>query len=78
MKKSTTLAMALAFLIISALLAAGSMALSFTEELRVFSLLMVLVASAGSLLVLYFDWRGKLLRRVLGDRDERPPLEHAA
>ena len=78
MKKSTMLAMALAFVIISVLLAARSVALSFTEELRVFSLLMVLVASAGSLLVLYFDWRGRLLRRVLGERDERPGIERAA
>ena len=78
MKKSTTLAMALAFVSICVLLIAGIMALSFTAELRVFRLLTVPVAIAGSLLVLYFDWRGKLLRRVLTERDERQDLDTAA
>jgi glucose-6-phosphate-specific signal transduction histidine kinase len=78
MKKSTTLAMALAFVSICVLLAAGILALSFTEELRMFSLLVVPIAIAGSLLALYFDWRGKLLRRVLGEPQEGQELDTAA
>ena len=78
MKTSTTLAMALALVSICVLLAAGILALSLTKELRILRLLMVSVAIGGSLLVLYLDWRGKLLRRVLNEREERQDLDTAA
>ncbi len=61
-----------AFVSIGVLLAAGLMALALTEELRVLSLLMVPAAVAGFLLVLYFDWRRKLLGRVRDKRDGGP------
>lgn len=69
MNTPTNLAKKVALVSIWVLLAAGLMALSPIEEGRVLSLLVVAVAIAGSLLVLYFDWRGRLLRRVRSDRD---------
>ena len=33
---------------------------------------------AAGILVLYLDWRGKLLRRVLNEREERQELDTAA
>ena len=56
MKKLTT------FVRFGVLLAAGIMGLSLSTELRVFSLLTMPVAIAGLLLVVYFDWRGRLQR----------------
>jgi hypothetical protein len=78
MNKSTKLAMTLAFVSIWVLLATRITTMWFTEELRVLSLLMAATAIAGSLLVLYFDWRGKLFRRISGERDEHRDLERAA
>jgi hypothetical protein len=35
-------------------------------------------AIVASLLVLYFDWRAKLQRRILAERDGRDDLDRAA
>jgi hypothetical protein len=77
MKKSMTFAILVAFVTLGGVVF-GTLAPSFTEKLRVFSLVMVPVAIAGSLLVLYFDWRAKLLRPVLGEREPRQKLDTAA
>jgi hypothetical protein len=38
-------------------------------EVRVFSLVILPTATVAGLLVVYFEWRAKLRRRVLGERD---------
>lgn len=78
MNKSTTLAVALAFVSVWVLLAAGITAVWLTEEVRVIGLVILPTAVVASLLVLYFDWRAKLQRRILAERDERPGLNRAA
>ena len=37
------------------------------EKLRVFGLLVLPTAAVTGLLVLYFDWRARLLSRIRGD-----------
>jgi len=59
-------------------MAAGTTAVWLTGEVRVVGLVMLPTAVVASLLVLYFDWRAKLQRRILADRDERPDLNKAA
>jgi hypothetical protein len=77
-KRSTVLAIALAFVSIWVVMAAGVTAVWLTEEVRVVGLVILPTAIVASLLVLYFDWRAKLQRRVLAERDERPGLDNAA
>jgi hypothetical protein len=77
-KKSTILAVALAFVSIWVVLAAGITAVWLTAGLRVFGLVMLPVAIVASLLVLYFDWRAKLLHRILAERDDGQDLKKAA
>jgi hypothetical protein len=77
-KKSTVLAIALAFVSIWVVLAAGVTAVWLTEEVRVVGLVTLPTAIVASLLVLYFDWRAKLQRRILAERDGRHDLDKAA
>jgi uncharacterized membrane protein len=60
----------LAFVGIWVVLAVGATAVWLTGEVRVFGLVALPTAIVASLLVLYFDWREKLLRRMLTDRKE--------
>ena len=78
MKRSTVLAIALAFVSIWVVLAAGVTAVWLTEEVRVVGLVTLPTAIVASLLVLYFDWRAKLQRRILAERDGRHDLDKAA
>ena len=78
MKRSTVFAIALAFVSMWVVMAAGTTAVWLTGEVRVVGLVMLPTAVVASLLVLYFDWRAKLQRRILADRDERPDLNKAA
>ena len=41
-----------------------------TDEVRVVALVMLPTAIVASLLVLYFDWRAELQRRLLAERDD--------
>ena len=66
MKRTAIAALALAFVSVWVALAAGLAAVWLTEEVRVVGL-MVPTAIVASLLVLYFDWRERLLRRMLAD-----------
>jgi hypothetical protein len=59
-------------------LAAGVTAVWLTEEVRVVGLVTLPTAIVASLLVLYFDWRAKLQRRILAERDGRHDLDKAA
>lgn len=76
--KATVLAVMVVFVSIWVLLAAVVTAIWLTEEVRVVGLVILPTAVVASLLVLYFDWRAKLQRRILAERDERPDLGNAA
>jgi hypothetical protein len=65
------LAIALTFVSIWVVMAAGMTAVWLTEELRVVGLVILPTAIVAALLVLYFDWRAGLQRSILADRDER-------
>ena len=69
-RKATVLAVVLAFVGIWVVLAVGATAVWLTGEVRVFGLVALPTVIVASLLVLYFDWREKLLRRMLTDRNE--------
>lgn len=67
--KATIVALALFFVSICVVLAAGITAVWLTEEVRVFGLVILPTGIVGSLLVVYFDWRAKVWRRMAeGDR----------
>jgi hypothetical protein len=62
-----------------AVLVAGLAALGLTRELRAAALVMLPPAIMASLLVVYFEWRGKLRRRMLAEqREHAPGLDLAA
>ena len=65
--KGQVLAVALAFASILAVLTAGATAVWLTDEVRVFGLVALPTAVVASLLVVYFDWREKHLRRKLAE-----------
>jgi hypothetical protein len=50
-------------------LAVGITAMWLTSEVRVFGLVILPTFIVAGLLVVYFDWRAKLHRRVLAERD---------
>ena len=78
MKRSAILAVALVVVSIWVVLAAGATAVWLTEEARVFGLVILPTVIVASLLVLYFDWRERLMRRVRLDRDAHERLDQAA
>ena len=67
--KETIVALALLFFSIWVVLAVGITAVWLTAEVRVFGLVILPTAIVAGLLVVYFEWRTKLHRRVLGERD---------
>ena len=69
--KETIVALALAFFSIWVVLAVGITAVWLTSEVRVFGLVMLPTAIVAGLLVVYFDWRATLRRRVLAERVAR-------
>ncbi len=69
-RKAAVLAVVLAFVGIWVVLAVGATGVWLTGEVRVFGLVALATAIVASLLVLYFDWRGKLLRRMLTERNQ--------
>ena len=78
MNKSTVLAIALAFLSVWVIMVAGLTALWLTDEVRVIGLIALPTAIAASLLVVYFDWRARLQRRILTERDAQHQLDTVA
>jgi hypothetical protein len=82
MRRSRILAVAAAFVSLWAVMAAGITAVWMTGEVRVLGLVILPTAVVAGLLVLYFDWRGTLRRRILAerdaDRDGRVVLDEAA
>jgi hypothetical protein len=71
-RKATILAVAVAFAAIFVVLTTGATAVWLTGELRVFGVVAPATAIVATLLVVYFDWRQKLLRRMLDElKDDR-------
>ena len=70
--KATVVALALLFVSIWVVLAAGITAVWLTEEVRVFGLVILPTGIVAGLLVVYFDWRAKLRRRMVADRYGQP------
>ena len=68
-------AVVLFFVSIWVVMAAGITAVWLTQEVRVFGLVMLPTAIVAGLVVVYFDWRAKLLNRI---RDERNEYREAA
>jgi hypothetical protein len=73
--KQMVMAVVLFFVSIWVVMAAGITAVWLTEEVRVFGLVMLPTVIVAGLLVVYFDWRAKLLDRI---RDERNEYRKAA
>lgn len=67
--KETIVTLALLFFSIWVVLAMGIVAVWLTAEVRVFGLVILPTAIVAGLLVVYFEWRAKLRRQVLGERD---------
>jgi hypothetical protein len=76
--KSKILAIALAFLSVWVVMVSGMAAVWLTEEVRVVGLIALPTVIVASLLVLYFDWRARLQRRILTERDAGYELDKAA
>ena len=74
-RKETVVAMVLFFVSTWVIVAAATTAVWLTDEVRVFGLVMLPAAIVAGLLVVYFDWRTKLLNRI---RDERHEYRKAA
>jgi hypothetical protein len=66
--KATIVALALFFVSIWVVLAAGTAAVWLTDEVRVFGLVILPTGIVGGLLVVYFAWRDNLRRRALAER----------
>ena len=64
MKRSTLLAAMLALAGIGLRLGGGSGATWLTDDVRAIVLMVLPAAFAASLLVLYFEWRRRLMRRM--------------
>jgi len=73
--KTTVVAVALALVSAWVVMMAGVTAVWLTDEVRVFGLVMLPTVIVAGLLVVYFDWRAKLLNRI---RDEAKQFRDAA
>ena len=67
---ATILAVALAFVAMWLVLAAGATAVWLTGEMKVFGLVILPTAIVAGLLVVYFDWRERLRRRMLVEPED--------
>ena len=78
MKKSAVLVSALVFVSVWVMIAAALTAAWLTNEARVIVLVMLPAAIVATLLVVYFDWRARLVRRALAEPGTHEDLEQAA
>ena len=67
--KATIVALALFFVSIWVVLAAGITAVWLTGDVSVFGLVMLPTGIVAGLLVVYFDWRAKLRPQAGAERD---------
>ena len=77
-KRSTILALAIALVSIWAVMAASITAVWLTEEVRVVGLVTVPAGIVAGLLVVYFEWRTKLQRRIRAQGQNVEQLDKAA
>ena len=70
MQRSMVLKVVLAFASVWVLISSAVAAVWLTAEVRVAALVMLPTVVVASLLVLYFEWRMTLKRRLLADVDE--------
>jgi hypothetical protein len=77
-KQSRILRIGIALVSLWAVMAVGIPAMRLTEEMRTVGLLIVPTVIVASLLVRYFDWRAKLQRRILAERDDGHNFEKVA
>jgi len=77
-KKAAILAGALALVSIGVVMVAGLTTVWLTEEMRAFGLVMLPTAIVASLLVRYFDWRGRMRRNLRAEHDAHQDLEKVA
>ena len=68
--KGTVVAILLALVSLWGVMAAGMTAVWLTEDLRVIGLVMLPTAIVAGLLVVYFEWRAKLLNPIRDERHE--------
>jgi hypothetical protein len=73
--KASVVAVVLFVVSLAVVLTVGIIAVWSTEEVRVLALVILPTAVVASLLVMYFDWRAKLLNRI---RDERHQYRQTA
>ena len=73
--KMTIVAVVLFFVSMLVVMVAGMTAVWLTEEVRVIGLVIVPTAIVAGLLVVYFEWRARLLDRI---RDKRNVHQKAA
>ena len=65
--KRTIVAAVLVFVSIWLVMAAGITAVWLTEQVRMVGLVMLPTAIVAGLLVVYFEWRAKVLSRIRGE-----------
>ena len=78
MTKSRILAVGIASVSIWVVLAAAATAMWLTDEARVVGLVTVPAAIVAGLLVMYFDWRARVLRPIRAERDDGHEMDTAA
>lgn len=77
-RRSTILAVAIAFVGLWAVMTASITAVWLTEEVRVVGLVAVPTGLVAGLLVVYFEWRTKLQPRIRERREDAEHLDEAA
>jgi hypothetical protein len=77
-KRTTILGVAVAFVSAWLVLVASLTAVWLTEEVRVLGLVWLPTAIVASLLVVYFDWRMRLMRGLPAEHDAHKDLDKAA
>lgn len=68
--KMTMVAVMLFFVSMLVVMAAGMTAVWLTEEIRVIGLVIVPSGIVAGLLVVFFEWRARLLDRIRDERDD--------
>lgn len=68
--KAAVVAVVLFVVSLAVVVTVGIIAVWLTEEVRVLALVILPTAIVASLLVVYFDWRARLLNRIRDERHE--------
>jgi hypothetical protein len=68
--KAQIMVVVLVFVSILVAFTAGFTAVWLTKEVRMFALVLLPTGTVAALLVLYFDWRDRMRRQILAERDQ--------